>query len=653
MPQVTLEYDPDHERLMVRGLDAASSRDPLFAAYLRQNGGTTAGSEANIPTTEAGLNGRYQALTKIFARLGVSLAVDDEASNALRNIEEDDRNFRRFAQAADDIWNRNIETEEFRQFVRIIQQTCPGRVFYPKQLLSAYHLAFAQNACNFSVPGAGKTSVVYAAYAFLKTLPDTDTKSINRLLIVGPLSSFKAWTDEYKSIFSRSPKLRRLSGAVLPRERYDYLRGIEYSGRDIEITLTTYPTLAASPDDFQQYLSRSGNKVMMVLDEAHYIKRDDGFWSSAVLKLASKARARVVLTGTPAPNGYEDLANLFKFIYPERRIIGFQAGTLRAMSAGGMATSVTELKSSIRPFYTRIRKSDLGLPPVSETRVPVHMSEKQEQIYRGLERKIVPHLRMAVRNPEAAIRVRAQLIRLRQACVNPELLLRPIEEDSLFDVEGDFSVSELEIADLIKAFDADTDLERQKTAVSLVEDTIRTQGKVIIWSYFIGNLNRLQSALSGKADFVSLLTGATPVASDNDEDERAEETREAIIDRFHRAGETAILIANPQAVGESISLHKACRTAIYYDRDFNAGRYIQSKDRIHRYDSGRQEAVSYFYLTTHSTVDDQIDARLLLKERRLADLVDSQDIPLLATDTAEDADDITAIIEAYERRKTI
>src|SRR3546814_10790138 len=67
------------------------------------------------------------------------------------------------------------------------------------------------------------------------------------------------------------------------------------------------------------------------------------------------------------------------------------------------------------------------------------------------------------------------------------------------------------------------------------------------------------------------------------EAEAVEGSREAIIDGFHRAPGQAILIANPQAVGESISLHKACRTAIYFDRAFNAGRYIQSKDRIHRY----------------------------------------------------------------------
>src|SRR3546814_10761889 len=135
--------------------------------------------------------------------------------------------------------------------------------------------------------------------------------------------------------------------------------------------------------------------------------------------------------------------------------------------------------------------------------------------------------------------------------------------------------------------------------------------------------------------------------------EAVEGSREAIIDGFHRAPGQAILIANPQAVGESISLYKACRTAIYFDRDFNAGRYIQSKDRIHRYNPKGGLPVHYIYLLSEGTVDDDIDARLTIKERRLMDLVDTDEIPLLTAASDEDGiDDIRAVFESYERRKT-
>ena len=55
--------------------------------------------------------------------------------------------------------------DEFQQIVKT--KFSSQRTLYPLQLLSAFHLAFSQNSCNFAVPGAGKTSIVYAAFAYL------------------------------------------------------------------------------------------------------------------------------------------------------------------------------------------------------------------------------------------------------------------------------------------------------------------------------------------------------------------------------------------------------------------------------------------------------------------------------------------------------
>lgn len=311
MTTITLEHDPVGGDILLLGDVAGLMRHPLFSAYVRQcRGQVVSQNQLRIPTASEVLQSRYQALAKIFGRVGVEFSVGSQVSDELGRVEEEEERFTRFSEEAYEIWRANIDTEEFRRFVAVIEAQCPGRTFYRKQLLSAYHLAFAQNACNFSVPGAGKTSIVYAAYAFLRGLPAENEKSLNHLLIVGPLSSFKAWEDEYRSIFHGPPRVRRISGASSGTERGNYLRGIEFRSRDTEITLTSYSMLASSLEDFRALLKRSSRRVMMVLDEAHYIKRDDGVWSAAALSLAPLAAARVVLTGTPAPNGYEDLTNL-------------------------------------------------------------------------------------------------------------------------------------------------------------------------------------------------------------------------------------------------------------------------------------------------------------------------------------------------------
>jgi len=167
------------------------------------------------------------------------------------------------------------------------------------------------------------------------------------------------------------------------------------------------------------------------------------------------------------------------------------------MTDGAMPRAIPELKSKIQPFYTRIRKVDLGLPEVDEQRVPVPMHEVHERIYRSLERRIVPQLRQDLDSPGAPVRVKARLIRLRQASVNPELLLRPLEEEGIFDTggTGDFSISEMEVMNLVQNFDAARNLARLEICKNLALTVLEEEGKVLVWSYFLGNLALLSSLI--------------------------------------------------------------------------------------------------------------------------------------------------------------
>ncbi|MGI4819271.1 MAG: DEAD/DEAH box helicase [Janthinobacterium lividum] len=650
----TLEFDEAEGVVVLRLPTPRSARDPVLKAYLRGVAGTVGpdGTEISIPTEPAALHRRYQDLAAILERLGLSLGASGQEDDAVSRVRDDEAAFVHFSGQAASIWNGDVDPVALRAFTDVVAERLPTRRLYDRQLLAAFHLAFAQNAANFSVPGAGKTSVVLAAYAYLNALPADDPKRVDHLLIVGPLSAFKAWEDEFASVFGRQARARRIAGFTPKHERETYLRGQSYLDRDVEITLTTYATLATTAPDFQRFLGLPGRRAMVVLDEAHNIKRHDGVWSSAALELAPYAGARVVLTGTPAPNGYEDLLNLFRFIYPYRDVVGFSASALRAMTDGAMTSAVPRLKQQLRPFFTRIRKSDLGLSPAHESRDIIDMSPLHEAIYRGVEKAIMPQLRTGSGAKSSLIR--ARLMRLRQAAVNPALLLRPLQDEGLLDVEGsDFSLAELDVADMVSRFDVGRDLTRLHRLTELARTIVAKQGKLLIWSYFLGNLQLLKRVLADAADTVEVVTGATPVLSNWDDFEEDDSiTREGIIDRFHRSGETAILIANPQAVGESISLHKAARTAIYFDRDFNAGRFIQSKDRIHRYSPNPLGDVQYHFLIGDGTIDQTIDQRLIQKEARMADLVDSDDIPLFGL-AEDDADaDLRAVLFDYEHRKT-
>src|SRR6266478_5349834 len=135
-----------------------------------------------------------QDVQDILRKFGFEDDLSVEIRDDLANFVREEKNFQEFSENA-----RRIRNDEFKDTPELIAafgsfQDVIGRKLarklYPLQLLSAFHMAFAQNACNFAVPGAGKTSIVYAAYAYLKNLPKDDPRHVDKLVVIGPLSSF-------------------------------------------------------------------------------------------------------------------------------------------------------------------------------------------------------------------------------------------------------------------------------------------------------------------------------------------------------------------------------------------------------------------------------------------------------------------------------
>ena len=254
---------------------------------------------------------RDYVITKIkdfLTKFGITQVNSQASTNIFQDFIREEENFRIFSQQAYQIRNNELDEShirDFLEFTNTLSLELRSRTLYPLQLLSAYHLAFSQNACNFSVPGAGKTSVVYGAYVYVNKLEKNDPKYVNKLMIIGPLSSFGPWESEYKECFGRKPNSKRLSGGVSKNERIAHF----YSSNPAEITLLSYNSVPNLEDDIKSYLTKY--RVMVVLDEAHRIKNTTGgIIAEAVLRLAKYCRSRIILTGTPAPNGYEDINNL-------------------------------------------------------------------------------------------------------------------------------------------------------------------------------------------------------------------------------------------------------------------------------------------------------------------------------------------------------
>jgi hypothetical protein len=140
---------------------------------------------------------------------------------------------------------------------------------------------------------------------------------------------------------------------------------------------------------------------------------------------------------------------------------------------------------------------------------------------------------------------------------------------------------------------------------------VRSGSKVLIWSSFVQNVEYIAERLS---DLGAVYIHGGVDAGDEDDDE----TREGKIKLFHDDPTVNVMVANPAAASEGISLHTVCHHAIYLDRTFNAAHYLQSEDRIHRLGLPPDQSTTIEIVECEGTVDQAVNDRLVAKVGRMA-----------------------------------
>ena len=400
---------------------------------------------------------------------------------------------------------------------------------------------------------------------------------------------------------------------------------------------------------------------MVVLDEAHKAKNSSGgIIAQSVLEMSKYSKSRIVLTGTPAPNGYEDIYNMFKFIWPNRNVMGFEVNQLRDITATGDSARITRLIDNISPYFIRVRKSDLGIPPATvNPPIYVSMGPLQQRIYDFIEKKYMDELiaddasNLSSRFKSAL--AQARTIRLMQAASDPAMLKIPLYnffENEEYPVDAIESINDSEVLKSILDYESNEIPAKYIATKHLVDQILANGGRVVIWATFIHTIHNLKQYLEKEGIPCQELYGETPVEREGMRDDELALTREKIVKAFQQPDcPFKVIIANPFAVAESISLHKACHNAIYIERSFNAAHFVQSKDRIHRYGLKPGTITNYYYVLSRGTIDETIDTRLAEKERRMTEIIESSPIPLFNNISEDLGDaDIKALIRDYVKR---
>jgi SNF2 family DNA or RNA helicase len=523
--------------------------------------------------------------------------------------------------------------------VASLLKNIPARSLKNHQLKAATHLYLVKNGANFSVPGSGKTSVVLSVYEKLRL-----EGKVNTLFVVGPPSCFQPWRDEFKITLNREPKYQTLAGGNPNIRKSSYFVD---KNRKPELYLATFQTLLQDREDVTTFMLRRGMDIFLVIDEAHYIKKIDGNWATTILDLAKHAKFRCVLTGTPMPRSHTDIYNLFDFLWPQSSVLDVNTKIrIQQLESQNKYDQIKEiLKSNVGPLFYRVRKADLGLrPPIMHKPVLLDMNNNEKKLYNIIENRIALFSKEDyLKNINLVKKLRrGRIIRLRQCTSYAKLISTAID-----DYDEDLLDSDPDLIKIIRNYDDYEVPAKLEYLLKFLQEIQKNKEKIIIWSNFIKTIELIQSTLANHHFYCKFIYGKTPIER---ESTREEETREKIRKEFldPRSG-LNILIANPAACAESISLHTTCHTALYYALSYNCAQYLQSLDRIHRVGGSENVDTHYYFLQYKNTIDQDIAQNLHGKAKRMNDLIE-EDYNIYNLDMGEADDDEQAYVRLFEKK---
>ena len=345
----------------------------------------------------------------------------------------------------------------------------------------------------------------------------------------------------------------------LPDDRW-YVVGLESLSNSSRVTLALRQAIT--------------DRTMVVVDESSYIKGHDSRRTKRITLLASHARYRMILTGTPLSQGVVDLYAQMSFLSP--KILGYNSFYAFANNHleysdkfPGMIVRSHNLKylaAKIAPYVYQVAKAEcLTLPEkLYETRY-LQLTREQRGAYEQAKEEIL-------------------------------LDLEPDDFDSITIFRLFTALQSIVCGFWTREGELITLPHRRLDALTTVIRDIPGPEPVVIWSKFRYCLDQIVGALGGEygAEAVARFHGGL-----------SEKQRAAELERFR--GGARFLVATQSAGGHGLTLTEAAH-AVFYADGFKYSERIQAEDRIHRI--GQNRPVTYMDIHCSGTIDDRISAAL-------------------------------------------
>lgn len=443
---------------------------------------------------------------------------------------------------------------------------------YQHQADTAEFIAQAES-CAFvtSDTGTGKTRSVLEGFKALKT-----ERGFRRMLVLGPLSILKpAWADDVRKW---TPDLTvGISTAGSDKKRLDAFR----SGCDIVVT----------NHDAVKYLVKNKHLLaefdVLCIDESTAFKHRTSDRSKAMRDLANDFPFRILMTGTPNPNGCCDLWHQALLLdYGERlgKIFSqyrsqvchpIQVGPTHQMvkwvDKEGAEDAVAE---RMRDITIRYKFDDcIDIPENTTHTLEVALPPKLMTQYKQLEREAILFMEQGEIN---AVHAGAKATKLLQLC-----------SGAVYDNEH---VSQL--------FHTD----RYELVIQLCSE--RSQSVVAFnWSH---QRDQLIALAEKEGISYGVIDGATPVG-----------VRNRVVDDFQR-GVLRVIFAHPQSAGHGLTL-TAGRATIWASPTYNAEHFQQFNARIYR--AGQTRTTETILIAAAGTKEVEVYEALQGKREKMFSLL--------------------------------
>lgn len=403
-------------------------------------------------------------------------------------------------------------------------------------------------------PGCGKTGQVLAAMVILKK-----RKLIDRMLAFAPLNpTYEVWGPQIEE-WGFPLTWQILHGPKKDR-RIDELA---------DVNCINYEGLEWLAENFGRVV-RPGERWWVVFDESTKIKHTNTKRFKLLRHMLPAFARRTVLTGTPSPNGLEDLfgqvyavdlgASLGRYITQYRREYFYPSGYggYKWVPQDGAEQRI--YKKLGTAFY-RVSDKVLKLKPMHAVPLYVRLPPKAQKVYDNLEQEFVAELKRGIVTAANAGVLSSKLRQVANGTLygdgaKPGRRMTHVVHDAKLDALGD-----------------------------LLE---QLQGNPLLIGYeFTADGERIAKAFG-----LPILNGSTS---------RKDKVR--LFKEFND-GKLQGLVVQTGAAAHGLNLQKVCHTVALYGLTWNLETYLQFRKRVHR--AGQRKTVMVHHIIARGTIDETV-----------------------------------------------